>query len=191
MKRACLVALMMVAAGAMHAPRGHAQAPPTDAAGLAEYCQRQPCRRDVSVRVVLADGRVQEESRPLHRPAILRESISVLLGETLDAVADFEDEQFRGWRAPARRESSRTPLLTLRLEQSAGDGSIAVAISNAGRDPVKLRLYVRTPGALEGEYTSSCPVPGGGTIYEYWDRPVIEVIVREAALLPDAALLCD
>lgn len=164
--------------------------PPADGPELEQYCRTAQCRRDVVTQVRLVDGRIQEESKPLHRPAITRGSISIMLGEELQAVPDFDGETFLGWRSPERRESSRTPVLTFKLAQE-NDGSISAAISNVGRDPVKLRMYIRTPGAREGEYTSSCPVLAGGAVFEYWTRPVIEVIVQEAVLLRDAALLCD
>lgn len=166
---------------------------PATGTELENFCRSAACRRDVTVSVRLADGRVQHEHLPLYRPAIHRSSVSVLLGESIEAVPDFDDDDvFQGWRAPGRRESSRTPQLTFKLSQSEGDGSIAASIANAGRDPVKLRLYIRDSGATEAEYTSSCPVIAGGGVYEYWTRPVAEMIVREATLLTDdAALLCD
>lgn len=165
---------------------------PTAMPELERYCQQAPCRRDVAVAVRLADGRVQEESRPMYRPAIARDSLSVLLGEELEAVAEFDGGQFLGWRETRRRESSRTPVLSFRLSQAEGDPSVSLQVSNAGGEPVKLRLFTRTPGAVTGDYTSSCPVIAGGTVFEYWSQPVIEVIVTDAILLgDDGALLCD
>ncbi|MBX3725542.1 MAG: hypothetical protein KF823_06450 [Xanthomonadales bacterium] len=165
---------------------------PTALPELERYCQQAPCRRGIAVSVRLEDGRVQEESRPLYRPAIARDSLSVLLGEELEAVAEFDGSQFLGWREPRRRESSRTPVLSFRLNQAAGDPSVSLQVSNAGGEPVKLRLFIRTPGAATGDYTSSCPVIAGGTVFEYWSQPVIEAIVTEAVLLGnDGALLCD
>lgn len=182
---------LAIAAWLLLAPAASAQnLPPADGPELESYCRSTECRRDVVTQVRLLDGRIQEESKPLHRPAITRSSISVLLGEELQAVPEFDGQIFLGWRAPERRESSRTPVLTFKLNQES-DGSISVGISNVGPDPVKLRMYIRTPGAREGEYTSSCPVLAGGAVFEYWSRPVIEVIIQEAALLRDAALLCD
>jgi hypothetical protein len=164
--------------------------PPADGPALEEYCRNAPCRRDVVTQLRLADGRIQEESKPLHRPALTRGSLSIMLGEELVAVPDFQDEQFRGWRQPERREPSRNPVLTFRVVQES-DTSVSASISNSGPDPIKLRMYVRSPGASDGEYTSSCPVLSGGTVYEYWNRPVVEVIVVEAIVLEDDALLCD
>jgi hypothetical protein len=165
---------------------------PTSPADLAAYCQRQPCRKDAVVQVRLPDGRVQEERSTLYRPAVTRGSVSIPLGEELRVVPDFDDLDFQGWRAAERRESARTPVLTFKMTQSTSDGSVSIGISNSGREPVKLRLSIRSAGAAAGEYTSSCPVPAGGTVYEYWSQPVVEVIVNEAALLSDdAALLCD
>jgi hypothetical protein len=166
--------------------------PPPGAAELEAYCERVACRRDHVVRVTLPDGRVQEETSVLHRPAITRNSLSVFLGEEITAAADFDDLDFLGWREARRRESSDTPVLTFRVTQSPADGSVSAAVTNRGRNPVKLRLHIRDAGAAAGEYTSSCPVLAGGTVYEYWARPVVEVIVREASLLTDdTALMCD
>lgn len=181
--------LVLLAAAGASAAFGQ-DLPPADGPALEEFCRSAPCRRDVVTRIRLADGRIQEESRPLHRPALVRGSLSIMLGEELVAVPEFQDEQFRGWRAAERREPSRNPVLTFKVSQES-DTSIAASISNSGPDPVKLRMYVRGPGAAEGEYTSSCPVLSGGTVYEYWNRPVVEVIVVEAILLEDDALLCD
>ena len=166
--------------------------PPPGSAELEAYCQRVACRRDHVVRVTLPDGRVQEETSALHRPAITRNSLSVFLGEEVTAAADFDDLEFLGWREARRRESPETPVLTFRISQSSTDGSVAAAITNRGRNPVKLRLHIRDAGAPAAEYTSSCPVLAGGTVYEYWSRPTVEVIVREASLLTDdTALMCD
>jgi hypothetical protein len=193
MTRGCIKAtarLLMVLAGAGSGAAMAQDLPPADGPELEEYCRNAPCRRNVVTQIRLADGRIQEESKPLHRPALVRGSLSIMLGEELVAVPDFQDEQFRGWRPPERREPSRNPVLTFKLNQES-DASVAASISNSGPDPIKLRLYVRSPGASEGEYTSSCPVLSGGTVYEYWNRPVVEVIVVEAILLEDDALLCD
>lgn len=183
---------LVIAGGLLLSGTGAAQnTPPHDGPELAAYCADAPCRRDVVSRVRLADGRIQEESKPLHRPAITRDSVSVLLGEEIRAVPEFDDATFRGWRPAERREGGRTTVMTIKIEQIE-DGSIAAQIANSGRDPIKLRLYLRTPGAIEGDYTSSCPVVAGGSVYEYWSQPVIEVIVRDAILVTDdSALLCD
>lgn len=166
--------------------------PPAAPADLEAYCESASCRQNMVVRVRLADGRIQEETAPLYRPAVTRQSVSVLLGEDIRAVPEFDDGTFLGWREAERRESSRNTVLTFKVTQMESDGSISAAISNNGDDPVKLRLYIRTPGSAQGEYTSSCPVVAGGTVYEYWSRPVVEVIVREASLLTDdSALMCD
>src|SRR5690606_13055153 len=144
------------------------------------------------VQIQLPDGRVQEERSTLYRPALTRASLSVLLGEELRAVPEFDDETFAGWRNAERRGSGRTTVLTLKLTQAGSDRSLSLAISNSGREPVKLRLFTRTVGSGNLDYTSSCPVVAGGTVYEYWSLPIIEVVVREASLLSDdAALLCD
>lgn len=193
MTRGCIkrtARLLMVLACAGSGAAMAQDLPPADGPELEEYCRNAPCRRNVVTQIRLADGRIQEESKPLHRPALVRGSLSIMLGEELVAVPDFQDEQFRGWRPPERREPSRNPVLTFKLNQES-DASVAASISNSGPDPIKLRLYVRSPGASEGEYTSSCPVLSGGTVYEYWNRPVVEVIVVEAILLEDDALLCD
>lgn len=183
--------LALVAAGAP-APAAAQGQVPTAMPELERYCQQAPCRRNVAIAVNLADGRVQEESRPLYRPAIARDSLSILLGEELEAVAEFDGSQFLGWREVRRRESARTPVLSFRVSQSPGDPSVALQVSNAGNQPVKLRLFIRTPGAATGDYTSSCPVIAGGSVFEYWSQPVIEVIVTDALPLgDDGALLCD
>lgn len=180
--------VLLPAATAVHA---QTEAPRT-LPELESYCERAPCRKDMAVRVRLTDGRIQEESAPLYRPAVTRNSVSVLLGEEIRAVPEFDDETFLGWREAEQRESRRNIVLTFKVTQMDSDASISAAISNNGEDPVKLRLYVRTAGAPEGEYTSSCPVVAGGTVYEYWSRPIVEVIVREASLLTeDSALMCD
>lgn len=158
---------------------------------LQAYCQNAPCRQNAVVRLRMADGRVQEETSILHRPAITRGSVSILLGEEIRVVPEFNDESFTGWRAPERRESSRNAVLTFKLAQG-GDGSISAAITNSGEEPIKLRMDIRPIGASDSEYTSSCPVVAGGTIYAYWEQPVAELIVREALLLSDdMALMCD
>lgn len=188
------IALPVIATVCVVMPAGEARAqrdPPPAAGDLAAYCQTVACRQNAVVQVRLPDGRVQEERSTLYRPAIVRNSVSVLLGEEIRAVPEFDDDQFLGWRAAERRESGRTPVLVFKVAQ-AGDGSVSIGISNSGREPVKLRLSIRSAGSASAEYTSSCPVLAGGTVYEYWSEPVVEVVVREATLpTDDAALLCD
>ena len=166
--------------------------PMLSAAELEVLCRTQPCRRGISVQVRLSDGRIQEESAALYRPPILPASVSVLLGEEVEAVPEFgRGDVFEGWRESRRRESARTPVLNFRLNQE-NDGSMAAAISNSGRDPVKVDLFLRAPGAAVFEYTSTCPIIAGGTVFEYWNRPIVEMQVRSARVVSDdAALLCD
>jgi hypothetical protein len=164
---------------------------PTTFDDLQAYCESAPCRQNAVVRLRLPDGRIQEETSILHRPAITQRSVSVLLGEEVRAVPEFDDETFTGWRTPERREPSRNAILTFKLEQAA-DGSISAIISNTGDEPLKLRMDIRPIGASQGEYTSSCPVVAEGTIYAYWEQPVAELIVHDAVLLSDdMALMCD
>lgn len=167
-------------------------APPLDARELRELCDRGRCRTDVVTQIRLADGEIQEERITEHRPAILANSLSIMLGEQLQAVADFNDGVFRRWREPERREPSRNAVLDFKLAQTESDGSVSLEVRNNGRDPVKLNLFVRAAGAAQGEYTSSCPVIAGGSVYEYWSRPIIEVIVGDAILITDnGALQCN
>jgi len=167
--------------------------PPVLPADLATYCQAVACRQNSVVQVRLPDGRIQEERSTIYRPAIVRNSVSILLGEEVRAVPEFDDDQLQGWRAAERRESARTPVLTFKLAQeTGGDLAVSLVISNSGREPVKLRLSIRTAGSASAEYTSSCPVLAGGTVYEYWTQPVVEVVVREATVPTDeSALMCD
>lgn len=172
-------------------PLSAQQLPEVDERMLREMCLRGECRFDVVTRVRLADGQTQEERIPQYRPAILPNSLSIMLGEELQAVADFDDNVFRRWRAPERRESSRNAVLDFKLAQTS-DGSIALEVRNNGREPIKLNLFIRAPGAMAGEYTSSCPVIAGGSVFEYWSRAVAELIVGEAVLVTDAgALQCN
>lgn len=166
--------------------------PVVDEGELRELCLRGECRFDVVTSVRLADGQVQEERITQHRPAILANSLSIMLGEELQAVADFDNNQFIRWRAAERREPSRNAVLDFKLTQTESDGSISLEVRNNGREPVKLNLFTRAPGAAGAEYTSSCPVIAGGSVYEYWSRPVVEVIVGEAVLVTDdGALQCN
>lgn len=164
---------------------------PTTFDDLQPYCESAPCRQNAVVRLRLPDGRIQEETSILHRPAITRRSVSILLGEEVRAVPEFDDETFTGWRAPERREPSRNAILTFKLEQTA-DGSISATISNTGDEPLKLRMDIRPIGASRGEYTPSCPVVAEGTIYAYWEQPVAELIVHDVAISnQDLAQTCD
>lgn len=186
---ACFITLALAWAVA---PAAAQDVPSVSASELRELCDRGRCRRDVTTQVRLADGQIQEERITEHRPAILRHSLSLMLGEHLEAVADFNDGQFIGWRETERRESSRNVVLNLKLDQTESDGSVSVEIRNNGRQPVKLNLFVRTAGSPQGEYTSSCPIIAGGTAYEYWSRPIVELIVGEAMLVSnDGALQCN
>ncbi len=186
---ACFITLVLSWAAA---PAAAQDVPSVDASELRGLCDRGLCRRDITTQVRLPNGQVQEERITEHRPAILRPSVSVMLGEQLEAVADFDDGKFVGWRAPERRESSRNIVLNLKLEQTESDGSVSVELRNNGRQPVKLNLFVRTAGSAQGEYTSSCPIIAGGTAYEYWSRPIVELIVGEAILVSDdGALQCN
>lgn len=185
----CLVTLFVAWAAA---PVAAQEAPSLEAWELRELCDRGECRVDVVTRVRLANGQIQEERIAEHRPPIVSHSISLMLGEAMQAVADFDDGVFQRWRAPERRESSRNTVLDFKLGQTESDGSISLEVRNNGREPVKLNLYIRTAGSTQAEYTSSCPVISGGSVYEYWSRPIVEVIVGEAALVSDdGALQCN
>ena len=185
----CIVTLVVAWAAA---PVAAQEAPSLEPWELRELCDRGQCRSEVLTRIRLANGQVQEERITEHRPAILSHSVSLMLGENFQAVADFDDGVFRRWRAPERRESSRNTVLDLKLEQTDSDGSISLEVRNNGREPVKLNLFIRTAGSTQAEYTSSCPVIAGGSVYEYWSRPIVEVIVGEASLVSDdGALQCN
>ncbi len=164
---------------------------PGDPVALANYCRDRPCRQNASVSVRLADGNLLVEQLDLHRPAIAPAEISVLIGETLVAVPDFNNSVFRRWREPRRQERRAAPVLTLKLNQGR-DGSIVAEIANGGSEPVKIRLFTRVAGSTGDTYISSCPIAGNGRVYEYWSEPVVELIAREASLVSDdAALMCD
>lgn len=185
----CLVTLVLAWAGA---PAAAQDAPSLEAWELRELCDRGQCRSDVVTQVRLANGQIQEERIAEHRPAIVPHSVSIMLGEELQVVADFDDGVFQRWRAPERREPSRNTVLDLTLGQTESDGSISLEVRNNGREPVKLNLFIRTAGSTQAEYTSSCPVIAGGSVYEYWSRPIVELIVGDATLVSDdGALQCN
>ncbi len=163
-------------------------------ADLESLCRSEPCRHDMMVQLRLADGRIREETATLYRPPILPGSVSVLLEDEIEAVPEFDrDGNFANWRESRRRESTRTPVLSFSLSQE-NDGSMAASIGNSGRDPVKVDLYLRAPGSSQFEYTSTCPIIAGGTVFEYWNQPVVEMQVRSARIVSEdseSALLCD
>lgn len=164
---------------------------PNDPTALASYCRGKPCRQNASVSVRLGDGNLLVEQLDLHRPKIAPGEISVLLGETVTAVPDFDRDVFGGWRESRRQERRATPVLTIKLSQG-GDGNIVAEIANTGNEPVKVRLFTRVAGSAGDTYISSCPIAGNGRVYEYWSEPVAELIAREASLVSDdAALMCD
>lgn len=180
--------MMVVAAPA------RAQDPPrTGSPEMTRYCSGTPdCRRELHTPVRMADGQVMTEHLPLHRPAVLPRSLSIMLGEELQAVPEFSRSgQFQQWRQARRRDAARNNVVTLELRQE-NDGSIAAQISNETGDPVKLRLFVRHLGSGDETYISSCPVAANGSIFEYWPEPVVELLIRDITQVSDdGALLCD
>lgn len=187
-----LAALILVLPWAL-APAVAQEPPPTGAPEMAGFCAGVPeCRRELHTPVRMADGQQMTEHLPVHRPAILPGSLSVMLGEQVEAVPEFgRGGQFRKWREARRRDSTRNLIIRFQLRQD-NDGSIAAQIDNETGDPVKLRLFVRHLGSGEETYISSCPVAANGSIFEYWAEPVVELLVRDISLVSDdAALLCD
>lgn len=186
---------LLVLAGLLVAMPAQAQRLPPDplpsSSELESICRSEPCRRNQRTQVRLADGRIQEESADLYRPQVRESSVSVLIGEEVEVAAEFRRDEFAGWRVARQRENSRTPVLRIQLAQE-DDGSMAAAIGNTGRSAVKIDLYLRAPGSGQYEYTSTCPIPPGSTVYEYWNQAVVELQVRSLRALPDdAAHLCD
>ena len=168
------------------------QVPTVDQWELRELCNQGRCRTDVVTRFHVGNGQIQEERIAQHRPAILPGSLSIMLGEELKAVAEFTGGTFQRWREPERRESSRNIVLEFRLTQLESDGSISLQVKNNGREPVKLDLFIRTAGAAQAEYTSSCPVLANGTVFEYWSQPIVEVVVGDVRVVSDdGALQCQ
>ncbi|MCK9488919.1 MAG: hypothetical protein M0Q42_05890 [Xanthomonadales bacterium] len=191
-RTAALLMLLAMAMAMMAAPALAQNPPLAGSPEMTRYCTATPdCRRQVQTSVRMADGQVMTEHLPVHRPAILADSISVLLGEEVQAVPEFSRGQFRQWREARRRDEARHTIISFELTQGT-DGSIAAQISNNGEDPVKLRLFVRLLGSGEEAYISSCPVAGNGSMFEYWSEPVVELLIREITVVnDDGALLCD
>lgn len=187
-RMAAIVVFLLLAAMPLRA-----QDPPrAGSPEMARYCSTTTdCRRELHTPVRMADGQVMTEHLPVHRPAILADSISIMLGDEVQAVPEFSRGQFREWREVRRRDAARNAIISFQLRQES-DGSIAAQINNDGTEPVKLRLFVRHLGSGDETYISSCPVAANGSIFEYWPEPVVELLVREITLVnDDAALLCD
>lgn len=164
----------------------HAPEPIPGLDELASLCTREDCRRNLVLQLRLAGGDIHQERVELYRPAIGSDSVSILVGDEVRVVPEFARNNFTNWRERRRRELPNTPILSFRLRQNT-DGTMAAALGNSGQSAVKIDLFVREPGSDRFQYRSTCPIPAGQTLFEYWDEPVLEMQVRSALILPRTA----
>ena len=179
-----MIAEALLLALALAAPAGPAAAKSTAPADarLAEACKSRPCRRDVDFSLRLADGSSRRFRYPFMPPALQRMYLTVLPGETVEAVAEFKDGRFAGWRAPVAGERQPKVQLRIRLEQ-AKEGGMLARVENLGSEWVKPKLfYTPSPEDSEGRPTSSCPIGPGMSGFETWPGAFFQLGIIGAEL---------
>jgi hypothetical protein len=101
-------------------------------------------------------------------------------------VAQFRDGKFDGWRAPRADEPAGTHRISVELKQNAHDAGFMATIENYGPSRLKVEMgLMRIDGPDEPEYTSSCPLEPGRSLFESWPYPLFQLLLASPRILAE------
>lgn len=176
--------LGVLLAAAMRPAAAGEPAKNADEENLDTYCETsvEPCRKHLRIVLRRKEGEAYDETFALLPPAVQPGMLSIHPGETVRAVAEFENGEFAGWRTPKADEPADTQILTISLEQIENDAGMRANVGTNTGPALKLRMgLVRIDGDDSAESTSSCPLAeGGGHTFEMWPYPIFVLLVADA-----------
>lgn len=152
----------------------------------AQACADRSCRGKTVVKLQLASGELLQRQFDWFNPVIQDNSISILAGEELFIEADEQDGRLVNLKqVPENAHPEKT--LVFKFWQDPGHVDMTLAVSNPFSRPLKYRLSLMDTQSSELKPVSSCSVLGGGAAYEYWPKPIVQLLVVEPVLLPASA----
>ncbi len=136
-----------------------------------EFCQTNPCRKNVHFYLLTEQGKIDEEA-PLYWPVVQGDRISVLAGEKVLIEAKLAGKQFGDFVAV----KASNKAISFDLSQSDDHLGMMLVVKNPHDVPIKISIdMIDFEGNLHE--TSSCPVIAGGSIFEMWPHPIPEILI--------------
>lgn len=161
-----------------------------DAAEQAQACRDAACRGRTTIKLKLASGELLQRQFDWFNPVVQGTSISILPGEELFIEAEERDGFLVDLKQVERNENPAKTLV-LKFWQDPGQVDMVLAVSNPFGKHLKYRLNLMGADSDTLSPASSCPVLPGGSAYEYWPRPIIQLLLSEPRLIAGEKPACE
>lgn len=170
-KRWLVVLASVLGAGAAMAQSAPPSEPP---------CDWDECQRKVRVTLHQADGTQFDRTFDSLRPIVMNNSIMVVAGQKLYIEAEVRGNRLARMVAVDRVAN---PDKTLTFEFRQENGNMRLTLTNPFPEAIKFNVLMRPLGEDGVRRASSCPVAGGGALFESWSFPVLFVMLNNPRVL--------
>lgn len=157
---------------------------PSKPVSLEKYCETAPCRKNLRVDLLKADGTRFDRTFPLMAPAVQNRLITVFAGETILVEATASQGGPTDYLVVDKVvHPERT--LSFKLEQLNKDGKVLMMLNSKNpfsRD-IRLHLSMMLLSNDKIAKTSSCPVSAGLQTFEIWPDAIFQILITDIVFL--------
>ena len=183
MKRVLASAIFLLLCGSQCVLGQDAPFVPPIGVSLEDYCDANPCRKDVQVRF-LTDQGIFDEQLDHYLPVVQGDRISLLPGETIYIEAEVQGGDFVNFNQVGEN-TNPDHTIVFDFQQREGKVDMQLKVDNPFAERMKFHLDM-IDFDRNAHPTSSCPVVAGGSVFETWPHPIPELIVSGVRVLAES-----
>lgn len=152
------------------------------AAMEAKMCAETKCQRNVHVVLRKEDGTLYDRTFGAAQATVHDNAFFIFAGQTIYIEADVADDDRLVNLVAVDAITAPKKTITAKLEQVDGKGMMLV-VTNPFPKTLKFNMGMM-PLMSDGlRRTSSCPVIPGGSIFESWPFPILQLIIANGRFL--------
>jgi len=157
------------------------------------FCEIGACRKNVDFTLKTGKGKETRRFQQPMPPSIQPGFLTILPGERIEAVAEFRNGSFAGWRPPKAGDGPEVHRITIELTQNDNDAGMTATIQHKGPVGVKLNMgFLGIEDHARARKTSSCPLLAEFSTFESWPHPIFELLVDNVKELDaNASMDCE
>ena len=150
-----------------------------------EVCQITRCRPASTVRLMRKEKYFEVELP--QAPIAFQGSINIIAGEKLYIEADDSEDKLSNMKVvDSIDKQNKTILVEFRQEkmkEKEGVWLMTFMINNPYKRMLKFKAGIHPAGKDKFYKTSICPIPPGGSNYETWPYPIVQLVLFDFELV--------
>lgn len=159
-----------------------------------EFCNSEPCRKNVTIRLKQENGSIYENTFELLPPVIQPRFISIYAGETIYIEADDGGSKpINLVHVKALKEPDKTIIFKFeQIEAKSGDTQMMFTTKHPFSKRLRFNMGIMPLSKENLLKTSSCPVRPKRQSIELWPYPIFQVALANLRFLEeDASHVCE